>query len=373
MRLPSLAVLAALSLACAGSAIAKTDDGKRSFDPASSRAHLAGPTTKVMVLGTSHLDNAPKGFDPAWLAPVMCRLQAYAPDAIMIEAMSGEQLTQIDAFKAVRGNAGKWGGATLDIAKDAQASLGINPAEALAQADVLAAKSGLSTSERRKLAGLFLAAAEPFSAATQWLQLAPADRVAGDGVTEKMKKMIEFIGAGRGEMSSMAVALAVQLGRPRVYSVGDHLSDMALPDDDAFGTALKANPAIIAGLNKTTPELALYSSKALAIDAPDRVMPFFRTLNSPTFGRLDAQAQWLSLQQTPSMGAVGRQRVAAWEAQNLHMATGVREVTAPTPGGKALLIVGAAHKAFIEAYLRSMTDIEIVSVPAMLDATPAGC
>jgi hypothetical protein len=373
MRLPFLAVLAALSFTCTGLAGAKADDGKRPFDPASAHARLAGPATRVMVLGTSHLDNAPKSFQPGWLAPVLCRLRAYAPDAILIEAMSGEQLAHLDAFKAVHGIAGRWGGATLDIAKDAQATLGIGPADALAQADVLAAKSSLSPSERRRLAGLFLAAGEPFSAATQWLQLVPADRIADDGVTEKMKKMIELIGAGRGEMSSMAVALAVQLGRSRVYGAGDHVSDHALPDNDAFDAALKANPTIIAGLNKTTPELAPYSSKALAIDAPNRVMPFFRALNSPAFGRLDAQAQWLSLQQSPSMGSVGRQRVAAWEAQNLHMATVVREVTAPIPGGKALLIVGAAHKAFVEVYLRAMTDIEIVSVPAMLDATPAGC
>lgn len=91
------------------------------------------------------------------------------------------------------------------------------------------------------------------------------------------------------------------------------------------------------------------------------------------FAAADAQAQWLSLQESSKLAALGRQRVAAWEAQNLHMATTVREVTAAIPGGKALLIVGAAHKAFIEAYLRMMTDITIVSVPAMLDARPTGC
>ena len=73
------------------------------------------------------------------------------------------------------------------------------------------------------------------------------------------------------------------------------------------------------------------------------------------------------------MGRAGRQSVAAWEAQNLHMATVVREVTAAFPGGRALLVVGAAHKPFIEAYLRQLADVEIVAAAAMLDATPAGC
>lgn len=161
MRLRYFAALAALPLACAGTVVAAPSDGKRPFDPASARARLAGQATKVMVLGISHLDNAPKSFDPAWLSPVMCRLRAYAPDAILIEAMSGEQLAQLDAYKAVHGNAGKWAGPTLAIVRDAQTALGIGPADALAQANTLAVKSSLSSSERRRLAGLFLAPESP--------------------------------------------------------------------------------------------------------------------------------------------------------------------------------------------------------------------
>jgi hypothetical protein len=346
---------------------------RQAFDPARARAHLVAPATQVMVLGVSHLDNAPKAFDPAWLEPILCRLRAYAPDVILTEAMSGEQLAAIDAYKAVRGDAGKWAGPTLAIAKDAQATLGIAGPDAMAQANALIARPSPTAADRRRLAALFLAAGEPFSAATQWLQLVPAERIAGDGVSETMKTKIERFGVGRGEIVSMAVALAVRLGRPRVYGAGDHLADVALPDDAAFGAVVKASPEIIVQLDKATPALMPFGSKALALDTPDRVLPVFRTVNSPAFASADAEAQWLSLQQSQKLGALGRQRVAAWEAQNLHIATTVREVTAPIPGGKALLIVGAAHKAFIEAYLRMMTDITIVSVPAMLNARPIGC
>lgn len=353
--------------------LAPSASARQAFDPARARMHLIAPATQVMVLGVSHLDNAPKKFDPAWLEPVMCRLRAYAPDVILTEAMSGEQLAAIDAYKAVRGDAGKWAGPTLAIARDAQVTLGITGADAMAQANALIARPSPTAADRRHLAALFLAAGEPFSAATQWLQLAPAERIAGDGVSETMKTKIERFGVGRGEIVSMAVALAVRLGLPRVYGAGDHLADVALPDNAAFGAAVKASPDIVAQLDKVTPSLAPFGSKALALDAPDRILPVFRTLNSPAFAAADAQAQWLSLQQSPKLGALGRQRVGAWEAQNLHMATTVREVTASIPSGKALLIVGAAHKAFIEAYLRMMTDITIVSVPAMLDARPTGC
>lgn len=64
---------------------------------------------------------------------------------------------------------------------------------------------------------------------------------------------------------------------------------------------------------------------------------------------------------------------AAWEAQNLLMAVAVWEATASIAGGRALLIVGAAHKPFIEAYLRSFTDVTIGSVPVLLDSKSDGC
>lgn len=374
----SLIGLASLVLIAAGEAHAgqrgsSSPISEASFDPATARRTLAVPPTKIMVFGVAHLDGQPKVFDPAWLAPVMCRLRAFAPNLILTEAMAGEQIVMLDAYKAVHGDAGKWAGPTLTIAEDAQASLGLSAPEALAQANVLAARKDLSFAERRRLAALFLAAAEPFSAATQWLQLPPAERVAKDGPSDKMATMIARFGKGRGELTSMAVRLAVDLGLPRVYGAGDHASDIALPDDAAFDAAVKATPGQIALFSYDTPELRPFSSKALEIDGPSKVMPVFQTLNSARYGRLDADAQWMSLLRSPQMGTLGRQRVAAWEAQNLRMVTVMRETTAAIAGGRAVLFVGAAHKPFIEAYLRTMSDVEIVSVPAMLAGNPAGC
>ena len=107
--------------------------------------------------------------------------------------------------------------------------------------------------------------------------------------------------------------------------------------------------------------------------AASEVMPVFKWKNSPRFGELDADAQCQSMLRSEKMGRTGRQWVAAWEAQNLRMAVAIREATAPIAGGRALLIVGAAHKPYVEAYLRTLADVELVSVPALLDAKPVGC
>jgi len=370
--------LATLALITVGGASAaqhrsKTPASGEPFNPAAARPLLANAPTRIMVFGVTHLDGQPEVFDPAWLAPVMCRLAVFKPDAIFTEAMPGEQLALLDAYKAVHGDAGKWAGPTLAVAKDAQASLGLSAPEALAEANVLSARKDLKFAERRRLAALFLAAAEPFSAATQWLQLPSVEQVAKDGPTEKMTATIARFGKGRGELTSMAVSLAVQLRLARVYGAGDHASDIALPDNAAFDAAVKSTPGQVALFNKDTPELRPINSKALVIDAPGKVIPVFQTLNSDRYGALDADAQWMSQLRSSQMGVVGRQRVAAWEAQNLHMVTVIRETTAATPGGRAVLFVGAAHKPFIEAYLRNLADVEIVSVSAMLSGKPAGC
>lgn len=343
------------------------------FDPASAKPQLALAPTKVLIFGVWHLDAASDSFQVAWLEPVLCRLRAYKPDVILTEAMPGEQVMGLDAYSAYHGTAGQYAGPTLGLAKAAQAELHLTAAQALVQANALAEKGNLSAAQRRQLAGLFVAAAEPFSATVQWMRLAPVDRVAADGISPALAKMLDrFVGL-RSELASMAARLAADLGLERVYGAGDHSSDVALPNNTAMMAAVAAEPNLKDLFNHNTPAFRAVPEETMRLAAASEVMPMMKWKNSPRFAALDADAQWLSMLRSDKMGRVGRQRVAAWEAQNLRMAVAIREATAPIAGGRALLIVGAAHKPFLEAYLRTFTDIELVSVPALLDAKPVGC
>ncbi|MGI4741238.1 MAG: DUF5694 domain-containing protein [Janthinobacterium lividum] len=343
------------------------------FDPAVAKQKLALAPTKVMILGLGHLDSAPATFQVAWLEPVLCRLRAYQPDLILTEALSGEQVMGLEAYAAYHGEAGKYAGPTLQMAKTAQADLHLTAAQALVQANELCQKSALTAAERRRLAGLFVAAAEPLSAAVQWLRLPVAERIGADGLSPALAKQVSLWASMRNEMSSLGVRLAADLGLERVYGAGDHFSDVAQPDFAAFKAAVAAEHGQVDLFNHNTPAFHAVPEEALKLATAADVLPVLKWKNSPRFAALDADAQWLSLLRSEQMGRVGRQRVAAWEAQNLRMAVIIREATAPLAGGRALLIVGAAHKSFIEAYLRTFTDIELVSVPAMLDAKAAGC
>lgn len=343
------------------------------FDPALAKPQLAIAPTKVLVFGVRHLDNVSAKFQVAWLEPVMCRLRAYRPDVILTEALSGEQVMELEAYAAYHGDAGRYAGPTLKMAKAAQAELKLTAAQALVQATSLCQQGSLSSAQRRQLAGLFVAAAEPFSATVQWMRLPPAERIAADGISPLLAKQLALFVSARSEISSMAARLAADLGLERVYGAGDHASDVALPSDADMQAAIAAEPGVKDLFNHQTAAFRAVPEDTMRLSSAAQVMPFLKWENSARFAELDADAQWLSLLRSEKMGRVGRQRVAAWEAQNLRMAVAIREATAPIAGGRALLIVGAAHKPFIEAYLRAFTDIEVVSVPAMLDAQPAGC
>ncbi|GAB3756381.1 DUF5694 domain-containing protein [Spirosoma pomorum] len=343
------------------------------FDPASAKSQLALPPTKVMILGVWHLDAASKNFQLSWLEPILCRLRAYKPDVILTEALPGEQVMGLDAYAAYHGDAGKYAGPTLEMAKAAQTEMKLTAAQALVQADSII-KTGLSSpSQRRHLAALFVAAAEPFSATVQWMRLSADDRIAQDGISPSLaKRLNRFIGL-RSELTSLAARLAADVGLERVYGAGDHASDVALPDDADMRAAVAAEPGLVDLFNHKTPEFRLVAEDTMKLGSAEQVMPMFKWKNSARFASLDADAQWFSMLRSNKMGRVGRQRVAAWESQNLQMAVAIRQATAPIAGGRALLIVGAAHKPFLEAYLRSFTDIELVSVPEFLESKPDTC
>ncbi len=365
-----LLVLFLLSLSVFESAQAQE---KEFFNPAVAKQQLALPPTQVMVFGVWHLDAASANFQLAWLEPILCRLRAYKPDVILTEALPGEQVMGLDAYAAYHGDAGKYAGPTLEMAKSAQAEMQLSAAQALVKADSLARLGQLTPAQRRHLAALFVAAAEPFSATVQWMRLIPVDRIAQDGVSPSLvKRLNRFVGL-RSELSSMAARVAADVGLERVYGAGDHASDVALPDDAAMKAAVEAEPGLKDLFNHNTTAFRAVPEDTMKLGSASQVMPMFKWKNSSRFAALDADAQWFSMLRSDKMGRTGRQRVAAWEAQNLQMAVAIREATAPIAGGRALLIVGAAHKPFIEAYLRTFTDIELVSVPALLDSKPVGC
>ena len=361
MRLSTFgAAIAAASIA-ASPAPAAEPDGR--FDPRAFRASLRGEPTQLLVLGTPHLSGE-DGFDPEWLDPVLDRLEAYAPEAIAIEALSGESLRLLSEYESIYPElAATFGRSTLMLADIAQASLGIDMATAEAAArQALAGWSGEpAPSDRRRLAVLFLASGDPHSALVQWLRLPEAERREGEGLTGELAERLNRLSASRNERVAIAVRLAVRLGLERVHPIDDQSeADLILSAMDEFVEA-EQSPA-------TAQARARFPTMAFTpMASAETVLRNYREQNSDEAGARDAAFQWRSRLDVEPHREMHRRRIASWETRNLRMAAHVREVSAYHPGGRVLVVVGAAHKPYLEAYLSLMSDADLVPAAEILE------
>ena len=96
------------------------------------------------------------------------------------------------------------------------------------------------------------------------------------------------------------------------------------------------------------------------------VVGVYRAYNAADQGRIVFDSDFGAALEDRSPGQFGRRYVGWWETRNLRMAANIREVLASQPGIRALVIVGASHKAYLESYLDQMHDVRIVETSAVL-------
>lgn len=338
------------------------------FDPRELGRDIEGPKTQVLVLGSSHLSAAPDSFDRKNLTLVLEKLSAFAPAVVAIEFLSGESIDALERYEAVYPDVANTYGKTVRTAREASGpALGLTHLQAEMQARQMLASlpARPSASDRRKLAATLAAAGDFSSATVQWLQLSEKERKAADGVSDALLPLLDRWSNSRNEALSVGAALAARLKLNRVYAVDDHSAD---------DIVIRLQAPLEAHLSND-PELKTMVDglKALGVmdmhermTSPQAVLDAYRHLNSPTVWRGDAALQWGYFLRSKAPGLLGRQRLAEWEARNLRMAAHLREAFAHHPGERVLFVVGSAHKAYIEAYLDRMHDVEIVDALAVL-------
>jgi hypothetical protein len=92
----------------------------------------------------------------------------------------------------------------------------------------------------------------------------------------------------------------------------------------------------------------------------------YRALNAPGQGRLVFDSDFGAALNEPSPQRFGRGYLGYWETRNLRMASNIRDVLGARPGMRMLVIVGASHKGYLEAYLHQMHDVRIVDTGPLL-------
>jgi hypothetical protein len=356
---------AALLAACA---VVTPASAERAFDPRGYQSQAVGEPTQVLVIASPHLSNTPDSWDSAVLGPLLAKLAAFRPTAIAIEALPGRSIAQLWQYRETYPDVARfYGGRAMVMAALARNGVGLDmpDAEAEVRRTLAAWPASPMAAQRRRLAALFAAAGDPGSALVQWWRLDPAERIVEDNVPRLLAEQLATYEtpARRNEDYLIASRLAVRLGLERVYPMDDQSDDVG-PEFEADFAAFTKESWYAAML--ADPRFTPLREASQHLNTPDETLATYRMLNSKAAGCTDADSQWLSMINRPSPHHVGRTRVAAWETRNLRMAANIREIAARVPGKRVLVIVGSAHKPWLDAYLGMMTDVQIVDAETVL-------
>ncbi|MFM9978705.1 MAG: DUF5694 domain-containing protein [Sphingomonadaceae bacterium] len=331
------------------------------FDPRDWRGTQGGPPTQMLTIGNAHLVELPTPVTAEMLAPVLDRLAAWKPDIITHEAISGEQCDTLARYGTrYPGMLARYCWGTEEAAK----ATGLDVAAALVaiEKELADLPAHPSAAQRRRLAALFLAANDRFSAQVQWLQLPAAERIAADGLDAPLLSILARTGRRPHESYDIAVALAVRLGHQRVFAVDDHTADsvqaLAQPGLDAAMLTLWDRP-------RQGP-VAEFEDRAKRLGDASAVLDFYRFLNRPETQRSFVTEDFGHAIKDPKPPHFGRTYVAWTEIRNLRMVANIRAAAATQPGARVLNIVGAAHKPYYDAYLAMMSDVVLVDAEAVL-------
>lgn len=352
-------LIAALAAAVAcQTAVLAAEPFKPQFEPSSLKL-ARGQINEVLVLGSPHLSQLPKPFDASALRLLNARLVQWRPQAVAIEALSGVQCANMQRYPQRYDETFKTYCRAAFVAQEAS---GLTAAGAIDLAEQTLASWPVAPAavERRQLASLFLAAGEPGSALVQWLRLPASERRPDDGLDTTLVNLLNQLMVKPDESYLIAAQVAAQSGLERLYAIDDHTSDKPADDQKAAGAAImKAwdNPATT---QRTRDGKALQSDASAA-----GVLAMYRAYNDASQAALIFRSDFGAALEEPSAPHYGRGYVAYWEVRNLRMAANIREALMP-PGGRMLVIVGASHKFYLEAYLNQMHDVRIVDSDQVL-------
>lgn len=343
-------------LAWSGMACAQVDLAKLQSD-------VASPHAEVLVLGTAHLSNAPKGFNPESLQPLLARLAAFKPDVIAVESLSGEECALIKQYPAIY-DPESVAPFCIDTGK-AKVATGLDQSHA-----IVAVHKALeewpthpTSAQRRRLVALFLATGEPGSALVQWLQLPGTERHAGDGLDDALVKEMDKRLGYNNEVYRIAAPLAVQLGEQRLYPIDDHTGDnITIPhaQDEAFATALRRAWDSNRGRRQPVED----HQKSL-LNHND-TLALYRYLNRPDISQTMIETDMGAALADGTPPYYGHMYVTGWEARNLRMASNVMATFRERPGARVLVIVGATHKPWLDKILGQMPNVRIVDAEKVL-------
>jgi uncharacterized protein DUF5694 len=320
--------------------------------------------TRVLVLASPHLSSLDKPLDPKALDSLVSLLVAFRPSVVAVEAMpawllaalgrrEGNDATVVEQFASERLAVGRRIGEEEKLAPEAAQAKCREQLRGLGRdADVGARLRGIRTC---------LAAYEETTAILQWSYVPESVRATTESLPADVRAHLSRRLADANETSSIAIRVASRVGLNSIADVDDQReSSRILEIGPALQKELDASPASRAAIEST---IYRESTRRLseAVEGKD-LLPYYRWLNSFDYQRADLDSQWGLFFRTRLKSGLDRVRTAEWEFRNLSMVANVREASATCPGGNVLVVVGAAHKPFFDAYLSQLMDVSVVDL-----------
>ncbi len=331
------------------------------FDPRSWKGVQEGPPTQVLTIGSEHLGQMEMPVTAEMLAPLLDKLAAFKPDIITHEGISGEQC---EIFKNYPARYPDIYDTYCYGTDEAEKATGLTVPNAMQEIEKTLASwpKQPTPAQRRYLTSIFLAANDRPSALVQWLQLDENERRTDDGINDALLKILTTTRDKRNETIQIAVQLAVRLGLQRVYAVDDHTADSIQG---------LTGPGFEAAIQKIWSEtnsasMTTYKEAKKKVTETGNMLAFYRLLNQPETQHMFIDSDFGAALKQETSELYGRQYVAWYETRNLRMVANIRVAFGNSPGVRVLNIVGTSHKAYFDAYLDMMHEVQLVDAEAIL-------
>jgi len=325
--------------------------------------------TGILVLATFHLAQLGDRFQISLLDSIVDKLLLFKPAAIAVESLPGDVISVMETrqkdsplFQEILETFAE---THLSLGHKAQALLGMDRIQAASEVERYVQIG--TPPDRLKTILTMLAAYDLHSAVLQWTYLSPTDKKDQVIIPTELAVALDAQSQRINEITVLAGRLARRLGLQRLYPV-DEFEDL-----DAMARILPALQREITKnpLLKSVGSLPVYSESQKSLEralSGRDLLPHYLFLNSPEYAADDVDAQWGVFLRTGFSGGEDRGRLALWENRNLKIAARIRTVSASYPGQNILVIYGAAHRPFLEAYLGRMMDVDIVKFDELINS-----
>jgi len=320
---------------------------------------------ELLVVGTPHLSALQPAPTPGQRQAVVDRLAPWRPTLVCVEAMPPADVAALASQPQVHGAVLEaFASEAVRTAPPQQLRLRMGAEAARAEAMALVREPApLDARQRTRLIALQLAAHDPHSALLNWLQLTPDAQAAAPSVLGRRAVAdLQAAADSRNEIVTLAIPLALQGGHRRLCSVDPFVDEVAVQHLAGPLQAMLGDPRVEQGLRALQAEQASH----WRAEDPAGLRQLLHWLHSADFESSDRQAQWDVFVAIPSPQRAGLRRLALWHARNAQIAAHVYRALADADGARVLLLIGAAHRPFIEQAVRAQPWMKVHDAARLL-------